>query len=119
VKKAAKKAAKKISPTQQALKHYRGLGYTLAITERWNPFAKIRQDLFGFIDLVAMKAGEPILAIQATSASNVSARVNKIRGLPAHLIWLKTGARIVVFGCSRIVEIVQGDADAGFGTENE
>jgi hypothetical protein len=119
VKKAAKKAAKKISPTQQALKHYRALGYTLAITERWNPFAKVRQDLFGFIDLVAMKAGEPIIAIQATSSSNVSARLKKIRGLPTHLIWLKTGARIVVFGCSRIIEIIQGDADADFITPDE
>ena len=49
----------------------------MAIVERWNPFAKIRQDLFGFVDLLAIRQGET-LAVQTTSGSNVSARVKKI-----------------------------------------
>ena len=65
------------SPTQLSLKKLRADGYLVAITERWNAFAKIRQDMFGFIDLLAIKEGE-ILAVQTTSASNMSARVKKI-----------------------------------------
>lgn len=103
--KAAKKKPKRVSPTQQVLKHYRDLGYTLAITERWNSYAKIRQDLFGFIDLIAIKSGEPMIAIQATSRPNIGTRVKKILSLPAHRIWLETGARILVVGLPRIVEV--------------
>lgn len=67
----------KTSPTQRSKKYLQDLGYAVVIVERWNPFAKIRQDMFGFIDLLAIKTGET-LAVQTTSGSNVSARVEKI-----------------------------------------
>jgi hypothetical protein len=44
------------------------------ITEAWIPGAGIRRDLFGFADILALKVGEPILAIQSTSAGNVAAK---------------------------------------------
>lgn len=66
-----------MSPTQRSLKYLKEQGYTVAITEKWNQFARIRQDLFGIIDILALKKGET-LGVQCTSASNVSARVNKI-----------------------------------------
>ena len=65
------------SPTQLSLKKLKEDGYLVAITEHWNPFARIRQDLFGFIDLLAIKDGQ-VLAIQTTSKSNMNARVKKI-----------------------------------------
>ena len=66
-----------VSPTQRSLKHLKAQGYTVDITEHWNSFARIRQDLFGFIDILALREGET-LAVQTTSYSNVSARVKKI-----------------------------------------
>lgn len=48
----------------------------VAIVEHWNSFAKIRQDLFGFIDILAVRNGV-LVGIQATSRSNLSARINK------------------------------------------
>ena len=66
-----------MSPTQRSLKYLRELGYKAAVTEHWNPFARIRQDLFGIVDIVALRKGET-LAVQCTSSSGVSARVNKI-----------------------------------------
>ncbi len=66
-----------MTPTQRSLKHLRDQGYTVAVVEHWNPFAKIRQDLFGFIDLLALKDGIT-LAVQTTSYSNMSARIRKI-----------------------------------------
>ena len=65
------------SPTQLSLKLLRDQGYTVAIVEHWNAFARIRQDLFGFIDILALK-GKEVLAVQTTTASNMSARVIKI-----------------------------------------
>jgi len=65
------------SPTQLSKKHLEAQGYTVAVTEHWNSFARIRQDLFGFIDLLALR-GDETLAVQTTSHSNVSARVKKI-----------------------------------------
>jgi hypothetical protein len=66
-----------ISPTQLSLKKLREEGYVVAVVEHYNYFAKIRQDLFGFIDLLALK-GKEVLAVQTTSASNMSARCKKI-----------------------------------------
>jgi hypothetical protein len=65
------------SPTQLSLKLLRDQGYTVAIVEHWNSFARIRQDLFGFIDILALK-GKEVLAIQTTTATNMSARITKI-----------------------------------------
>jgi len=65
------------SPTQLSLKKLRDEGYTVAIVEHWNAFARIRQDLFGFIDIIALRGNET-LAIQTTTVSNMSARVTKI-----------------------------------------
>lgn len=67
-----------LSPTQRSLAALREAGYTAAVVEHWNPHARIRQDLFGFVDILAIRDGET-LAVQATSRSNVSSRVRKIK----------------------------------------
>ena len=50
---------------------------TCEVVERWNAFARIRQDLFGIIDIVALDE-QQTLGVQTTSWTNVSARVKKI-----------------------------------------
>jgi hypothetical protein len=65
------------SPTQLSLAKLREEGYTCWITEHWNNWSKTRQDLFGFIDIIALK-GKETLAVQTTSATNMSARCKKI-----------------------------------------
>ena len=65
------------SPTQLTLKLLREEGWTVEVVERWIPGANIRKDLFGFIDLVALK-GDLTLGVQATSYSNMGARIKKI-----------------------------------------
>jgi hypothetical protein len=69
-----------MTPTQRSLAYLRDEGYLVAIVEHWNPFARIRQDLFGFIDLLAIRRDET-LAVQVT-ASGVSSRVKKIEASP-------------------------------------
>jgi hypothetical protein len=65
------------SPTQLSLAKLREEGYTCWITEHWNNWSKTRQDLFGFIDILALKGNET-LAVQTTTAANLNARVKKI-----------------------------------------
>ena len=67
----------KISPTQLSLAMLREDGWFCWITEHYNYYAKIRQDLWGFVDIIALKPGQ-ILGVQTTTATNMSARINKI-----------------------------------------
>lgn len=71
------------TPTQLTLRHPRAEGWPLVeVVEHWNPHARIRQDLFGFVDVLAVgPAG--VLAVQTTSAGNVAARVRKIADHPS------------------------------------
>lgn len=85
----------KVSPAQRSLKKLRAEGWLCAITERWNQFAKVRQDLFGFIDVLAIR-GDQMLAIQTTSGANVAARIAKIRSLATATEWLKSPSRMIV-----------------------
>ena len=61
----------------------------------------IRQDLFGFVDILAIKDGE-MLAIQTTSGANSSARVKKIKESDNYPILKSTGCKIVVHGWRKI-----------------
>ena len=65
------------SPTSRTLKKLRKEGYLAAVVEKTIPKTFIKQDLYGFIDVLAIR-GDETLAIQATSYPNVAARVNKI-----------------------------------------
>lgn len=89
------------SPTQRSLKLLRDEGYTVAIVEHFNHFARIRQDLFGFIDLLALR-GDETLAVQTTSYSNVSARVNKIADHENLAAVRKAGWSIAVHGWHKV-----------------
>lgn len=69
----------------------------MAVIERWNLFAKIRQDLYGFVDVLTVQY-EKTLAIQTTSSSNSSARRKKIvehENLP---ILISAGWEVVIHG---------------------
>lgn len=92
------KRKKRTSPTQRSLKLLRDRGFTAVITERWNHHAKLRQDLFGFIDILALNIPVGILAVQTTTGANLAARIAKIQALPAARVWLEAGGLIVVHG---------------------
>lgn len=82
------------------MKFLREKGYFVAKTEHWNSFARIRQDLFGIVDVLAVKPGET-LAVQATSASNVSSRVTKIAEHESTPKLREAGWRIWVIGWTK------------------
>ena len=87
-----------LSPTQLTLRKWRKAGYIAAVVEKWNPHARIRQDLFGCIDVIAVGNGETV-GIQSTSDRNLAARVRKIEDLPETVARLREGGwRVVVEG---------------------
>lgn len=85
------------SPTSRSLAKLREEGYQVAIVEKWNPHARIRQDLFGFADLLAVGNGETV-AVQTTSASNMAARIRKIAESDQVAECRKANWRILVHG---------------------
>lgn len=89
------------SPTQRSLKHLREQGYRAEVVEKWIPGANLRKDLFGFVDIVAIRGAET-LGVQSTSRSNVSARVQKIADSEAVGDVRKAGWRIVVHGWGKL-----------------
>lgn len=75
--KTLRKPAKSSTPTQKTLYRLKMENYTIAIVERWNPHARIRQDLFGFIDILALR-NQTTLAIQTCSRSDIASHRTKI-----------------------------------------
>lgn len=72
------------------------MGRTCTIVEKWNPFAKVRQDLFGFIDVLCLNDGE-IVGVQATSDSNHSTRKIKILAHENYPKWVKANGKVEVW----------------------
>ena len=91
-----------MTPTARTKKLLEADGYVVAIVEKWIPFSKPprRLDLFGFIDLLAMRPGE-LIGVQVTSTSNISARIHKIEQSPYRDWWVSTGSRLEVHGWSK------------------
>lgn len=86
-----------MTPTQRTLARLREEGWLPAVVERWNPHARIRQDLYGFIDIVAVRPGET-LAVQCTSGGEVARRVAKIAASETVAAVRAAGWRIEVWG---------------------
>ncbi len=90
-----------MTPTQRSLKLLRDAGYRCAIVERWNQYARIRQDLWGFCDLLCYHptTGQ-IMFIQTTSGANVAARLAKLRA-NEHAVSLARHYRVEVHGWAK------------------
>ena len=90
------------SPTSRTLAELRKRGYQLVqVVERWNPHARIRQDLFSFIDVLAVRVVDDrreTFAVQACSGTDVSKRVRKITDSDAYQVLRLAGWSIAVWG---------------------
>ena len=86
-----------MTPAQRSMAKLRGEGWLCAVVERWNPHARIRQDLFGLLDLLCVR-GDQTMGVQVTSGSNVSARVRKITDSENTPVLRDAGWVLVVHG---------------------
>lgn len=85
------------SPTQLSLKKMRADGFVCQVVEHWNPFARVRQDLFGFIDILCIRDGL-VVGVQCTTQSNVKARIKKIRAHKNYAMVRQSGIKIEAHG---------------------
>ena len=83
-------------PDRRSIELYESLGYTWWLCECANSF--VRRDLYGFIDVLAIKNGERPVGIQATSRSNTSARIKKIKAHEHYQIVKESLCDVVVHG---------------------
>lgn len=108
----------KTSPTQRTIAHLKKLGYVApAIVEKWNPHVGIRQDLWGWCDIVAIEPGRSVppqhddatgymtppqlVFVQCTTQANASARVAKIQAWDKLPHLLGVGVRVEVWGWAK------------------
>jgi hypothetical protein len=75
-----------VSPTQRAMKECRSRGWIPWVVEKWNPHAKIKQDMYGCIDVIAITPDE-IIGLQITSGSNHASRRAKCLEEPRMKDW--------------------------------
>lgn len=95
------------SPTQLTLKWLREHGYIADVVERWiggqGGFGR-RRDLFGFVDIVAV-SNDPetpeIRFIQTTTQSNMMARFEKMKGIPAVATCIRAGCKVEIHGWAK------------------
>lgn len=80
-----------MTPTQRTLARLRNDGYTARVVERWNPWAHIRQDLWG-LDVLAIRSDRRgVLGVQCCAGSSAATRTSKLIAIPEIRIWLQAG----------------------------
>jgi hypothetical protein len=88
-----------MTPTARSLDLLRRTGHIAGVVERFIAAVNRRSDLFGFADLIAVHRVEPgVLLLQATTRTNVSARLAKAKSKPELAVWLRNGGRFQVWG---------------------
>lgn len=96
-----------ISYTQKTLKALRDLKCVCGVVEKFNthvgPYG-IRQDLFGFIDIVALypEGERRIVGVQSTGPSGHAEHRRKILGIPEAVTWLRAGGRIELWSWRKV-----------------
>lgn len=86
--------ASKRSTTVLSMEYMNHGGWTCARVEHWNAFAKIRQDLFGWADIIAYHPQKGIALIQTTGATHFSHRKVKMLASPHLAGWKRAGGHI-------------------------
>lgn len=91
-----------MSPTQRSLAEMKKRGCKLVqVVEHWNSFAKIRQDLFGIVDVLCIIDGQTV-AVQTTSGGNVAARKAKMEASPSIAHLRRAGWTILIHGWRKV-----------------
>lgn len=94
---APKKRKKPHSNVKESLALLKKRGYACAIVEKWNPHAKIRQDLFGGIDVLAIRFGET-MGVQCSRNDDLAAHRTKLLAEKRMRTWVEAGNRLVLHG---------------------
>ena len=96
----------KVSYTQKTLKALRELGYHVDICEKFNPHAGpfgIRQDLFGFMDIIAFNEDE-VIAVQSTGPSGHAEHKRKILANEFAKDWVAGGRKLELWSWRKLLK---------------
>jgi hypothetical protein len=87
------------SPTVRSLEALRDQGYKAWIVEKWNQFARVRQDMGGFADIVGVHPKiSGALAINSCSISDIDRHIKKYNRNEDLTVWLKAGNFFEIHG---------------------
>ena len=75
-------------------------GYLCQVVERWNQFARCRQDLFGIIDIVCIKEGSTV-GVQSTTRSNIANHRTKMENNENFKKVKKAGWELIIHGWAK------------------
>lgn len=97
---------KGLSPTQRTLRELRNQGRICGIVERFNAYAGphgIRQDLFGFIDIIALDPQRGIIGIQSCDQSFAEhfKKITQERNQEC-FEWLRCGGKVELWSWRKI-----------------
>lgn len=93
-----------MTPTQRTMKELKKNGLKAAIVEKWNAHIKIRQDMFGIIDIIALCPERGVIGVQSTGQA-FNAHVIKLRDEKAQetLDWLSVpGTSLELWGWRKL-----------------
>ncbi len=86
--------------TARTLQLLRGRGFKCGIVERYNSFTKQRFDLFGIIDIIAIK--EHLLVGVQSCGSAYSEHMKKILASESAVEWLESGSELLLVGWRKL-----------------
>lgn len=93
------KRAKPFAASRESIKHLEADGWTCWSVEKVVPYMFLKIDCFNFGDILAISPSRGIAMVQSTGGkgiSNFNARLEKIKSIPYHAIWLAAGGRIIL-----------------------
>lgn len=99
--KEAKPKAKKADYNERTRKTLTRLGYFPVRVDYYDARLQIQHDLLGIFDYLALGDGETV-AVQVTSAGNMSARKKKMEESPNYKHALKAGWRVLLLGYKKL-----------------
>ena len=82
-------------------KYLEGKGYVVEKVEHFNFFAKIRMDLLGVGDLLALD-GKELLLVQVTSRAHLAERAEKAKNCEKLKLWLSAGGKFILHGWDKV-----------------
>lgn len=98
-----------MTPTQRTIRALKSQGCPCAIVEKWNAHARIRQDMFGIIDIIALDPARGVVGVQCTG-NDFSGHFRKITEEKAKesLQWLETPGTVLELWAWRKVKVKRG-----------
>jgi len=93
-----------MTPSERTLKALRDRGCVVGRVEQFNPFSGHREDLFGFLDYVALDVpAQEIVGVQSTGTAFAAHRRKIVEDRKDQAIaWLTCGGKIELWGWRKL-----------------